>query len=164
MRFPTAHDQLVADMEMCIITNGFAIHSDLPDPARVNTTYSVGLSKGFGLPELVITNLDFIDAAVLMSWVIEQLQAGESLDDLDPAQFTAVPVHETHLTGDLMNEWRNYYDDDPSSVEVVQLQLGPELACPCCAPSQVDLGDPAASLKLSRRMNRAQRRARKQWR
>lgn len=164
MRFPTPHDQLIADMEMRIITDGFAIHSDLPDPDRVTTTYTVGLSKGFGLPELVITNIDFIDAVVLMSWVIEQLQQGESLDDLDPAQFTAVPVHDALLDGDLMSEWRNYYDEEPSTVDVVQLQLGPELACPCCAPSQVDLTDPMASLNFSRRLNRAQRRARKQRR
>lgn len=96
--------------------------------------------------------------------MIDQLQQGESLDDLDPAQFSAVSVHVEHLEGDLMNEWRNYYKEEPSTVDVMQLQLGPELACPCCSPSQVDLANPSASLKVSRRANRAQRRARKHWR
>lgn len=164
MRFPTPHDQFMADMEMRIITDGFTIHTDLPDPTRVNTAYTIGLSKSFGLPELVITNLDFIDSVMLILWVTDQLQQGESLDDLDPAQFSAVPVHIEHLNGDLMNEWRNYYEEEPSTVDVVQLQLGPELACPCCTPSQVDLTNPSASLKVSRRANRAQRRARKHGR
>ena len=164
MRFPTPHDQFIADMEMQIITNGFSFYSDVPDPSRIHTTYTIGLSKSFGLPEQVMTNVDFIDAVVVMSWVVEQLQQGESLDDLDASQFTAVPVHEVHLNGELMEQWRKHYDEEPSSVGVMQLQLGPELACPCCAPSQVDLTNPTASLEVARRLNRAQRRARKQRR
>ncbi len=73
----------------------------------------------------------------------------------------AVPVHGVHLDGDLMNIWRSYYDDEPSTVDVIQLQIGPELACPCCLDTQVDLSDPAATLSLTRRLNRAQRRARR---
>lgn len=164
MRFPTPHDQLIADLKMRIITDGYGIYSDVPDPARITTTYTVGMSRSFGLPELVITNIDFFDAAILISWVVEQLQAGESLDDLDPAQFTAVPVHKVHLNGDLMEQWREHYDEEPSTVEVMQLKLGPELACSCCAPTQVDLSDSAATLKVSRRLNRSQRRARRQRR
>ena len=159
MRFPTPLDQLKADMEMRIITNGYTIQGVLPDRDSVAWTYTIGLSKSFDLPELVITNLDNHDAVVLLTWTIEQLRNGESLDDLDPAQITAAPVATAHLRGELMNMWREYYNEEPSSVDVMQLQLGDELACPCCLDTQVDLADPNATLQLPRRTNRAQRRA-----
>ena len=164
MRFPTALDQLMSDMEMRIITNGYTVQGVMADPHNVGWTYTIGLAESFDLPELVITNLDSQDAVVLLSWVIEQLRNGEPLDAFEPEQFTAVPVHPAHLDANLFNMWRAYYDKEPSTVKVVQLQLGPELACPCCADSQVDLSDPSASLGVSRRMNRAQRRARRKRR
>ena len=154
----------MSDMEMRIIANGYTVQGVMPDPNNVGWTYTIGLAESFDLPELVITNLDNRDAVVLLSWAIEQLRNGESLDDFDPDQFTAVPVHRAHLEADLFNMWRQYYDKEPSTVEVVQLQLGEELACPCCADSQVDLSDPNASLGVTRRMNRAQRRARRKRR
>lgn len=164
MRFPTPFDQLMADMEMRIITNGYTIQGVLPDHESVGWTYTIGLSKSFDLPELVITNIDNHDAVALLSWTIEQLRNGEDLDDLDPNQFTAVPVHPSHLRGELMNMWREYYDEEPSSVDVVQLQLGSELACPCCLPTQVDLTDPTATFDIPRRTNRSQRRAQRKKR
>lgn len=158
MRFPTDLDRLQSDMQMRILANGYTIQAVAPDPHNVAWTYTIGLAESFDLPELVITNLDCHDAVILLTWVIEQLREGTSLDELDPEQFTAVPVHRNHLDGDLLNMWRYYYDKEPSTVDVVQLRLGDELACPCCATDQVDLSDPQASLGVTRRMNRAQRR------
>lgn len=63
-----------------------------------------------------------------------------------------------------MNVWREYYGEDPSSVDVMQLQLGDELSCPCCLNTQVDLTDPNATFGLTRRTNRAQRRAQRKKR
>lgn len=164
MRFPTPLDQLMADMEMRIITNGYTIQGVLADQSSVAWTYTIGLSKSFDLPELVITNLDNHDAVALLTWTIEQLRNGESLDDLDPLQLAAVPVHRSHLRGELMNMWREYYDEDPSSVDVIQLQLGDELTCPCCLDTQVDLADPNATFGLTQPTNRAQRRAQRKKR
>lgn len=164
MRFPTPLDNIKSEMELLIITDGYSVQSAIGGPAGTSWTYTVGLSKSFGLPELVITNLDPDDAFMLVSWVIEQLRAGGDIADFDAAQFRPVPVHKTHLDGELMKLWREYYDEDPSTVDVVQLQLGPELACPCCIDTQVDLTNPKASILPSRRLNRAQRRARKKMR
>ena len=158
MRFPTGLDRLLSDMRMRILTNGYTVQGVLPDPHNAGWTYTIGLAESFDLPELVITNLDSHDAVALISWVIEQLRDGTSLDELDPKQFTAVPVHKAHLDGHLLNMWRHYYEREPGTVEVVQLQLGEELACPCCVNDRVDLSDPNASLGITRRMHRAQRR------
>ena len=164
MRFPTSYDQLMAGVEMRIITNGYTMQGVLPDPDCVGWTYTIGLSKSFDLPELVITNIDNSIAASMLTWVVEQLQDGACLDDLDPAQFTAVPVHPTHLSGELMHMWREHYGEEPSTVEVIQLQLGAEFGCPCCVSTQVDLTDPTATLDGARRLNRAQRRAQRKRR
>lgn len=164
MRFPTQYDQTMADVEMQIITNGYSIQGVFPDQDWVGWTYTIGLSKSFDLPELVITNLYNHDAMPLLDWTIEQLRNGESLDDLDPKQFTAVPVHSAHLQGGLMHLWREHYDEEPGTVDVVQLQLGDEFACPCCIDTQVDLTDPNATLDLTKTLNRAQRRARRKKR
>lgn len=164
MRFPTIHDQLIAQVDMRVITDGFAIHADLPDPDKVNVTYTIGLAKSFGFPELVITDIEFIDALALLCWLIEELQAGASLDDLDPKQFTAVPVHKAHLDGELMSVWREHYSEEPSTVDVVQLQLGDELACPCCSAERLDLTDPSASLERQRPLTWKQRRAQRRTR
>ena len=158
MRFPTDLDRLQSDMELRILTNGYTMQGVMAGPHKVGWTYTIGLTESFDLPELVITNLDSRDAVVLLSWVVEQLRDGTPLDELDPEQFTAVPVHRKHLDGDLLNMWRYYYDKEPHTVDVVQLRLGDELACPCCANDQVDLSDPHATLGITRRMNRAQRR------
>ncbi len=155
-------DRILSDMEMRIIANGYTVQGVLSDPNNVAWTYTIGLSKSFDLPELVITNLDNHDAVVLLTWVIEELRDGASLDDFD--DFQAVRVHADHLDGDLLNMWREYYGEEPSTVDVVQLQLGAELACPCCASTQVDLSDPKASTGTGGRLNRAQRRARKRQR
>ena len=159
MRFPTYLDQLKSDMEMRILANGYTVQGVMADKHNIAWTYTIGLAKSFGLPELVITNLDNHDAVVLLTWVIEELRRGGSLEDLDPTQFRAVPVHSAHLEADLLNMWREYYDEEPGTVDVVQIQLGGELACPCCASTQADLSDGTASLSVSSRMNRAQRRA-----
>jgi hypothetical protein len=159
MRFPTPYDQLMAGMEMRIITNGYTIQGVLPDDDCVGWTYTIGLAESFDLPELVITNIDNRIAASMLTWAVEQLQDGADLDDLDPTQFTAVPVHHAHLNGEVMNMWREHYGEEPSSVDVMQLQLGQEFGCPCCITTQVDLSDPTATLDRSRRLNRAQRRA-----
>ena len=164
MRFPTPNDQMMADIEMRIITNGYTIQGVIPDHDCVGWTYTIGLSKSFDLPELVITNLDNHTAASMLTWAVEELRDGAQLDDLDPAQFTPVPVHPTHLRGDLMNMWREHYREEPSSVDVVQLQLGAEFGCPCCVATQVDLTDPGATLDRTEPMNRAQRRARRKRR
>ncbi len=157
-------DQILSDMEMRIIANGYTIQGVLPDPNNVAWTYTIGLSKSFDLPELVVTNLDNHDAVVLLTWVIEELRDGASLDDFDHNYFRPVPVHNDHLDGELLNMWREYYGEEPTTVDVVQLHLGPELACPCCESTQVDLSDPKASTGSGNRLNRAQRRARKRQR
>lgn len=161
MGFQPALDQILSDMEMRIVTNGYTIQGVLADPQSVAWTYTIGLAKGLDLPELVITNVDNHDAAGLLTVIIEQLRDGARLEDFDPNQLSAVPVHSDHLDGDLLNMWRQYYDEEPSSVEVVQLQLGPDFGCPCCLDTQVNLADPAATFGVTRRLNRAQRRARR---
>ncbi len=152
-------DQLLSDMEMRIITNGYTVQGVMPDPNNIAWTYTIGLSKSFDLPELVITNLDNHEAVTVLSWVIDELQDGKGLDDFSDDKFTVVPVHTSHLDGSLLNMWRTYYGEEPNTVDVVQLQLGPHLACPCCASTQLDLSDPKASTGVGHRLNRAQRRA-----
>ena len=159
MNFQTMINELVVDTQMRIADNGYTFQGVPADSNTIAWTYTIGLSQNLGLPELVITNLENSDAVRLISWVVDQLREGKTLADFDSDLLVAVPVHRSHLAGDLMNVWRAYYDEEPCTAEVVQLRLGEALGCSCCWDSQVDLADPSSRLHDLGSMNRQQRRA-----
>ena len=157
MRHPN-HQNLSEHIAGMIARDGYAMQGVLSDPTSVGWTYTIGLVESFGLPELVITNIDCTTAAGFIRDVVADVRSGGTLDELPPEFFVPVPVAREHLEGELLNMWRLHYGKEPTGVEVMQLMVGSKFSCPACLATQVNLSDPGASL-APRRPNRATRRA-----
>lgn len=97
--------------------------------------------------------------ADVLSDVVADLLEGNDIDNIPRSEFIPVDVHHRHLEGDLMNVWREHYEEEPSTVRVVQLLFGPSYICNCCEHSQPDLSQSGATTARGK-PNRAQRRAR----
>lgn len=152
--------QMMRGVDMRIATNGYTAQGVLPDDDNLGWTYTIGLAKSYGLPELVIVHDDNHLAADVLSDVVADLLEGNDIDDIPRSEFVPVDVHLHHLEGDLMNVWRTHYQEEPSTVRVVQLLFGPSYICDCCDHNQPDLSQSGATT-ARRKPNRAQRRARR---
>lgn len=152
--------QMMTGVEMRILTNGHTFQGVLPGDHSFGWTYTIGLAKSYGLPELVIVHDDNHFAIELLCDVIADLRAGNDIDDIPRSELVPVDVHRRHLDGDLMNVWRTHYGEEPSTVRVVQLLLGPSHMCECCDLEHPDLSQPNATT-ARHKPNRAQRRARR---
>ena len=130
-------DQMARWLELTILTNGWAVQGVEPSadsndhysPVPGGWAYTIGATESYGLPELIITELDFTEAHHILNWSIEFLRDGGTLDGLVEDQILWAPVHDDYLTTDLFNVFWNHYDEPPAPGQF--LQLFPSIAGKC---------------------------------
>ncbi|MGH9187288.1 MAG: DUF4262 domain-containing protein [Acidimicrobiales bacterium] len=159
-------DEVLFHVHGVIEREGWAITPIDAGPDGASWAYTIGLSAGFGHPELVIVGLDLDEAGILLQTLAERIRDGEQFGpeswgiDVRGLDVGFVAVHPEQFRHGLFNVWLNYYDGlGPPYPELSALQvvLPTELCCgehgawqPC-----LDRPEPLPS----RRPNRAARRA-----
>lgn len=155
-------EQAMRGLELRILTYGHAVQGVEPGPDNVTWSYSVGVTESYGLPEFVVTEVDYPESAHLINRVVEQLREGATLEDLEERGLSFTTVHDVHLDGELVNVWCEFYGHPPESGTVLQIRPGTTCSCVACTAPIIDLSDPNASLyNRGRRARRQARRGRR---
>lgn len=148
-----SYEDLERVIELSILTHGWYVQSVLPasaqdhhDPEELEDgpgwSYTIGITEGFNLPELIVIGLDHRTAMEFLNTCGDLLTAGMSLDELGELGIDSHNVHETHLNGELFFRWSEYYQRSGSAARVIQLVPPRSVFCACCYPMIPDLSDP----------------------
>lgn len=139
-------DDVARFIELSILTHGWFVQGIVPggeDPPESPTwAYTIGLTEGFDLPELIVVDTEFAEASSFLNLCGELLTSGVPFDELIDLGMLVRPVAETHLNGELFYQWANYYGQSGAAARFVQLVQPPESFCRRCYPSIPDLSDP----------------------
>ena len=120
--------------DLTIRVHGYLLLT-VQDPGQQAWTYTVGLSESFGHPDLLCIDIKADGQRQLVSSIGELLaeQGPVGSDELEALDVELVPVHPTHLTGDLVGIWGNRYGRLPDQGEFLQVVPGPSWFCSCHA-------------------------------
>lgn len=141
-----SYEDLERVIELSILTHGWFVQSVAPGhdapPGGAHWSYTIGLTEGFSLPELVVTDIDSETGHEFMNFCGGLLTSGMSFDELNEMGIVSRPVHGAHLETELFYGWAEYYRRPGNAAEFVQL-VPPALPyCICCFPLIADLSDP----------------------
>lgn len=100
-------------------------------PDRATWTYTIGLLENFDHPDLLATQFA-PDRQAILTQAVGQTVVDEG--QLDPSVLTdldieLVPVHERHVSGNLVATWVNRYGRKPLQGEFLQIVPGPSWYC-----------------------------------
>jgi len=150
-----SYEEVHRGIELTILTNGWAVQGVAPgpgeDPGGASWAYTIGLTENFGVPELVVTDVEYEAAGALLNWACRRLADGDSPDDLADDHVGWATVAQKHLEGELFDGWASYYDRSPGDAEFLQLIPPPEFYCEYCqSKGRADLSDPFEQFPLNR--------------
>lgn len=133
-------------LELTILTNGWAVLGvEEPDDPTGGWAFTTGATQSHGLPEFIITDQPWYEAAHVLNWVVKKLRDGGTMDDLEADQILWQPVHDDHLHTDLFNQFHNHYGEWPRPGQMIQLFPSTHDRCAECVRAEcVDLSDPGA--------------------
>lgn len=140
-----SHEDLERVIELTILTHGWYVQGVGPsddEPDGSHWAYTIGLTEGFGLPELIVTDTDYSDARVFLNLCADMLTAGVTFEELDEMGIISRQVAEPHLTGELFFGWARHYDISGAAANVMQVVQPPNAFCACCYPTIADLSNP----------------------
>ena len=136
--------RLLEETKLHIIHHGWFLQGILGDHGRPGSTwvYTVGLLENFGHPELVMTDVSYEEASVLLNQVGEWIRNRENIRELDAKLPASVirQVHPDHFDNDLVNTFIEVYERRPEAGEF--LQVFPPLYCRDHMHQLTDLSDP----------------------
>ena len=111
----------------------------------------MGATESFGLPEFIIADRPWDEAAHVLNWVVEKLRDGATVADLEADHILWQPVHDDHLRTDLFNQFHWHYGEWPRPGQFVQLFRSTHDAGDVCIKARsVDLSDPTSRVDLNR--------------
>ncbi len=118
-------DEAIArGVELIIATNGWMVQgvegSDGPN-AHKGFSYTIGATASYGLPELVVMDIDYRDGHTMLNWAVEFLRDGGSVNDLPTYGLEWATVHDDLLDSGLFGTYTRHYGKPPEPGWVVQL-------------------------------------------
>ena len=141
-------EERMRELELTIIRYGCGIRGVTAEPEHDPVGgwfYTVGATESFGIPEFVITDLPSAYAGHILNWAVRRMSEGWTLDDIENDQVLWQAVHPHHLSGDMFDEYREYYGRFPEEGWMLQLFPSTDEECASCvAKSSTDLGDPTS--------------------
>jgi hypothetical protein len=160
-----SRDEALFHLHSKVLRHGWALQGvESGDPQRASWIYTVGLSSGFGHPELVMVGGLVDDVVPTLNEVAELVRRGsqfEACDEFDVARgrVTFEAVHRRHLDNGLLAFCDEYHDaigGPPRIQQVLQVVPLSGQLCNGQAPPAL-LSNPAAV--IAGRPNREERRA-----
>lgn len=147
-----SYEDLERFIELSILTHGWYVQSVVPDPndpvGGASWSYTIGITDGFELPELIVTNVDTRTGLEFLNLCGDMLTSGMSLAELGELGIESRPVHEHHLNRELFFGWAEYYQRSGAAARFTQLVPPSSLYCSCCYPTIADLSDPSELFPL----------------
>lgn len=141
-----SEEEIARGVELIIATSGWMVQgvegSDGPN-AHDGFAYTIGATASYGLPELVIMDMEAAAAHEILNWAVEHLRDGGSFNDFATYNIEWTPVHDDLLDSGLFGSYTRHYGKAPAPGGVVQL-FPPDFArcAPCSRVRGTDLSDP----------------------
>ena len=141
-------DQYLDRLRGLIRTHGWALQA-VHGQGRVGWVYTIGLTTGYGHPELLLIDTDVGRAARLLNGLGTAIRDGTVLvagptRAADGTELELVEVHPVHTCSDLLAMWHDVHghlpDDDRPTLDVLQVRV----------PSIVEGGPRAVRERLDR--------------
>ena len=140
-------EQIARHTELTIATYGWMVQGVTAEDPNGGFAYTVGATQSFGIPELVIMDMDFDTAHPILNWTVELLRDGGSLDELEYDQIGWRAVHDDHLDSGIFGSYTRYYGHPPQPGWVVQIIPSHRYCCYRHAnDATTDLSDPSIEL------------------
>lgn len=148
----TFEDEL-ANLHQEITDRGFALMPVGSSLDALGLVYTIGLIDGVDHPELVVAGFPLGRAASAVNYLACRIVDGERIEGrrelpILGTQIGIAPVHERHLTGNLMARWHWYYDQVGRwdlTLRALQIRLPDGQRCYECQRDQPRLDRPAHS-------------------
>ena len=99
-----SEEEIARGRELIIATHGWMVQGVVPDghgQPNGGFAYTVGVTESYGLPELVIMDMQHEGAHPILNWAVEFLRDGGSFDGLDAEGLRWSAVHDVHLDSGL---------------------------------------------------------------
>jgi len=133
-------------------------------PNESTWSYTVGLTEAWDQAELICFDIEPDSQFGLIGALADEIVEAGTIhpDSLAILDVELVPVHNAHLTTDLVAAWQTRYEMLPNAGGLLQVVPGKSWFCKCHA-AMVSRYDTAHGVAPNSGLNRAERRARRRW-
>lgn len=148
-----------ATMQTMIDVHGYYIQM-VRGPDHPEWSYTIGLQEAIGHPDLICIDVETSLQEALLSDIGRSIIDGfpPTKAELRAADIELLPVHPSHLAGDLVAQWRRRQNRLPAEGDFLQILPGLSYFCSCHAGRLQRLDGPTIRI-ANRGPNRQQRRA-----
>lgn len=148
-----------ATMQTMIDVHGYYIQM-VRGPDHPEWSYTIGLQEAIGHPDLICIDVATSLQEALLADIGRSIIDGfpPTKAELRAADIELLPVHPSHLAGDLVAQWRRRQNRLPAEGDFLQILPGLSYFCSCHAGRLQRLDGPTIRI-ANRGPNRQQRRA-----